>query len=215
MTRRRRSRNKITLTHVGMGAALFILLFAIAHPSSAITTTIIVLLLVIVVYTFKASWMKGASKLKKAQEKSRHMEAAERAYKTHNVDYLTPREFEYYVASIFERFGCSTEVTPGTNDRGIDVILDYGNTSIGVQVKKWQSGVGRPDLQRLVGAGKPYDRIMCVTNSYYAKPALEYAKEQNIMLVDGEKLESLAEQAFGKDHVHKTLSMKIMGLYQG
>jgi len=212
---RRKQRNKITLTQSGVVAGVLLFLFAIAHPSSTISISIVVLLIGIIAYSLWAGWKRGSVYMKKVRETSRHMKIAETAHANSRVDFLSSTEFEHYVASVLERLGYGTSVTPPRNDAGIDVILERDGVTTGVQVKKWEGSVGRPELQKLVGAGKNYDRVMCVTNSYFTEHAREYAEEHHVVLVNGRMLEVLAERAFGKDHLYKALSMKIMGQFRG
>lgn len=210
----RKRRGDSVLLKFGLGALLLLFIYAVLNPSSTLSIVLVVLLIGVASYSLFTASKKAFEGIEKINEKSSRIEKAQNAYATHSVDYLTPTEFEHYVAAIFQKLGCNTTVTPPGNDEGIDVIATLNNETTGIQVKKWRGGVGRPDLQKLVGAGSKYDRIMCVTNSHFSKPGMEYAEMNNIILVDGEKLQDLAERAFGKDHMHKSLSMKIMGQYR-
>lgn len=70
-------------------------------------------------------------------------------------------------------------VTGGSADGGIDII------SIGAlaQVKFEAHQVGRPTLQRLVGASRRSDRLLLFfSGAGYAAPAIEYAEEMEIAL---------------------------------
>ncbi len=89
-------------------------------------------------------------------------------------------------------------VTPKTNDEGIDGIVledELGINTIYIQTKRFDkdSGISRPELQRFVGAmaGKNIKKGVFITTSYFGKPAIQYAENQNIILIDGEKLVKL------------------------
>ena len=89
-------------------------------------------------------------------------------------------------------------VTPKTGDEGIDGIIledELGINTIYIQTKRYDKDnqVSRPELQKFVGAisGKNVKRGVFVTTSYFGKPAIEYAKGQNIVLIDGKKLVQL------------------------
>ena len=89
-----------------------------------------------------------------------------------------------------------------TNGEGFPV-LEYKTTSdlIYIQAKRWGEDhtVGRPEVQAFVGAiaGKG-GKGLFVTTSKFSKQAVEYAKNQHIILLDGEKLTSfMIEHNFG------------------
>ena len=89
-------------------------------------------------------------------------------------------------------------VTPKTNDEGIDGIVledELGINTIYIQTKRFDrdNSVSRPELQKFVGAmaGKNVRKGVFITTSYFAKPAIEYAKNQNVILIDGNKLVKL------------------------
>ena len=89
-------------------------------------------------------------------------------------------------------------VTPKTNDEGIDGIVledELGINTIYIQTKRFDrdNSVSRPELQKFVGAmaGKNARKGVFITTSYFAKPAIEYAKNQNVILIDGNKLVKL------------------------
>ena len=70
-----------------------------------------------------------------------------------------------------------------------------------MQVKRWERGhvVGRPDIQAFVGAiaGKG-GKGLFVTTSSFSRQAVEYAKTQHIVLMDGRRLaQCMAEYHFG------------------
>lgn len=108
---------------------------------------------------------------------------------------LSPVAFEKMVLDLMEKMGYGTYSTTGrTNDEGIDGIImedKLGFDLIYVQMKHWglDHPVGRPEVQAFVGAiaGKG-GKGLFVTTSKFTKQAIEYAKSQHIILMDGEKL---------------------------
>ena len=50
---------------------------------------------------------------------------------------MTPKEYEQYIASIFQNQGYKTLVTPYSNDWGIDVIAIKGKEKIAIQAKMY------------------------------------------------------------------------------
>lgn len=118
---------------------------------------------------------------------------------------LSPVSFEKMVLDLMEKMGYGTYSTTGrTNDEGIDGIImedKLGFDLIYVQMKHWglDHPVGRPEVQAFVGAiaGKG-GKGLFVTTSKFTKQAIEYAKGQHIILMDGEKLAfNMIEHDFG------------------
>ena len=80
-----------------------------------------------------------------------------------------------------------------------------------VQAKRWDPDhlVGRPDVQAFVGAisGKG-GRGLFVTTSRFSRQAIEYARGQHVVLMDGRKLTRyMIEHNFGVS-VKKTFEIK-------
>lgn len=112
---------------------------------------------------------------------------------------LSPIAFEKMVLDLMAKMGYGTfenaySTTPRANDEGIDGIImedKLGFDLIYVQIKHWgfDHSVGRPEVQAFVGAiaGKG-GKGLFVTTSKFTKQAIEYAKGQHIILMDGEKL---------------------------
>lgn len=132
---------------------------------------------------------------------------------------LSPTAFERMVLDLMSKMGYGTFVNASTltavsGDEGIDGIImedKLGFDLIYVQVKRWGEDhlVGRPDVQGFVGAiaGKG-GRGLFVTTSKFTKQAIDYAKHQHVILMDGEKLAHyMIEYNFGVS-TRKTFSIK-------
>ena len=85
-----------------------------------------------------------------------------------------------------------------SGDEGIDGIIDedrLGLDVIYVQAKKWTDSVGRPDLQKFVGAlqGKRARKGIFITTSEFTKEAREYVRtvDNKVVLIDGARLAEL------------------------
>ena len=84
-------------------------------------------------------------------------------------------------------------------DEGIDGIIDedrLGLDSIYIQAKKWtDTTIGRPDIQRFVGAlkGKRAKKGIFITTSSFAETAREYVSniDDKVVLIDGKRLSEL------------------------
>ncbi len=132
---------------------------------------------------------------------------------------LSPTAFEKMVIDLLSKMGYGAFENAGhttaiTGDEGIDGIImedKLGFNLIYIQAKKWDlsSTVGRPDVQSFVGAisGKG-GKGLFVTTTKFSKQAVDYAKHQHIILIDGEKLAKLMiEYNFGVS-IKKTFEIK-------
>jgi restriction system protein len=82
-----------------------------------------------------------------------------------------------------------------TGDGGIDGIIDedrLGLDTIYVQAKRWENPVGRPEIQKFVGAlmGKRARKGIFITTSRFSSEAMEYVKniDFKVVLIDGQRL---------------------------
>ena len=85
-----------------------------------------------------------------------------------------------------------------SGDGGIDGIINedrLGLDVIYIQAKRWDTAVGRPEIQKFAGAlqGQRANKGVFITTSNYSREAVEYANviSAKIILVDGERLASL------------------------
>lgn len=117
---------------------------------------------------------------------------------------MDPFRFEQLVVDLLFAMGYggsreeAASVTRKTNDEGIDGIINedrLGLDVIYIQAKRWQSTVGRVELQNFVGAlaGKQAHKGVFITTSDFNKNAVEYARAvpQKIILIDGVRLADL------------------------
>ena len=84
-----------------------------------------------------------------------------------------------------------------SGDGGIDGIIKedrLGLDVVYVQAKKWQGPVGRPEIQKFVGAlqGKKARKGIFITTGQFTTHAREYAKDiqNSLVLIDGDDLSS-------------------------
>jgi restriction system protein len=117
---------------------------------------------------------------------------------------MDPFRFEQLVVDLLFAMGYggsreeAASVTRKTNDEGIDGIINedrLGLDVIYIQAKRWQSTVGRVELQNFVGAlaGKQAHKGVFITTSEFNRNAVEYARAvpQKIILIDGVRLADL------------------------
>ena len=89
-------------------------------------------------------------------------------------------------------------VTHKSWDGGIDGVIKQdklGFDRIYIQAKRWKPGstVETPEIQKFYGAlsGVKADRGLFITTAKFSKGAIDYANQQRIVLVDGERLTHL------------------------
>jgi restriction system protein len=123
---------------------------------------------------------------------------------------LSPFAFERMVVDFFsKKMGYGTYEDSGftthrSNDDGIDGIIKkdkLGMELIYIQAKKWETNrtVGSPEIQRFIGAIANMDgKGLFVTTAKFSEKAVLCAKQNHIILVDGESLVKLMrEHNFG------------------
>ena len=115
-----------------------------------------------------------------------------------------PIFFERLVLDLLDKMGYAYDaesVTPTrySSDEGIDGIIKedkFGFSTIYVQAKRWSEKVGRPEIQKFLGAvtGQGGNKGLFITTSSFTKDAMEYAKKQlqvKLILIDGKILTDL------------------------
>lgn len=142
---------------------------------------------------------------------------------------LSPIAFEQMVLDLMAAMGygafeSASTATPATGDQGIDGVImqdKLGFNLIFVQVKHYATdhAVGRPEVQGFVGsiAGRGGNGLF-VTTSTFTHHAVEYAAQQHVILVDGEKLARLMiEHDFGvttkRVYAIKTVDTDVFNAY--
>lgn len=122
---------------------------------------------------------------------------------------ISDKAFERFVLDLMTSMGYGsveygTQVTPYVGDEGIDGIImedKLGFDLIYVQAKHYSPdhSVGRPEVQAFVGAiAGRNGKGLFVTTSKFSEPAIEYAQQQHIVLIDGKALANLMiEHDFG------------------
>lgn len=116
----------------------------------------------------------------------------------------TPTFFEYLVVELLVKMGYggsrkdAGERIGQTGDGGIDGIIKedrLGLDTIFIQAKRWQGSVGRPEIQKFVGAlqGQRARKGVFITTSTYTADATAYAGQidTKVVLIDGQKLAGL------------------------
>lgn len=130
-----------------------------------------------------------------------------------------PTFFERLVVDLLSKMGYkgengSAEVTPPTNDGGIDGIINQdplGTNTVYIQAKRYKNDnvVQRPAIEGFYGAlsNKHADRGVFITTSKFSKGAKATAKNFSIVLIDGIQLTNLMLQYHVGVQVKKHLDL--------
>ena len=116
----------------------------------------------------------------------------------------SPTFFEQLVVDLLVKMGYggsrrdAGERIGQTGDGGIDGIIKedrLGLDAIFIQAKRWQGSVGRPEIQKFVGAlqGQRARKGVFITTSTYTAEAVDYASriDTKVVLIDGKTLSGL------------------------
>ena len=113
---------------------------------------------------------------------------------------MTAVAFTEFTVSLFREMGYTVEITSGTSDNGIDLLLRKNNQTIAVQCKRWSAPVGEPVVRdfysALMSSGAHSGYI--VTTSTFTSHAYSFAQGKPIQLVDLEALVDLATRRGSK-----------------
>lgn len=117
------------------------------------------------------------------------------------VQKCSPTFFEQLVVDLLVKMGYggrfpdAGKAVGGSGDGGVDGVIkedQLGLDIIYIQAKRWEAVVGRPEIQKFVGAlkGHKASKGVFITTSTFSADAREYANriEDKVILVDGEAL---------------------------
>lgn len=121
-----------------------------------------------------------------------------------HVTKLSPESFESLVIDLLLSMGYgggrreAGSTTQRSSDGGIDGIIHEDRLGLDViylQAKKWDNPVGRPEIQRFVGAlhGRRARKGVFITTSRFTPDAESYVEhiDPKVVLIDGDKLARL------------------------
>jgi restriction system protein len=146
-------------------------------------------------------WQTPEENLELAHQRIRNELAQELLQK---ILSCSPAFFEYLVVELLVKMGYggsrkdAGERVGQSGDGGIDGIIKedrLGLDTIYIQAKRWQGTVGRPEIQKFVGAlsGQRARKGVFITTSRFTADASDYVSliETKVVLIDGGKLAAL------------------------
>jgi restriction system protein len=143
------------------------------------------------------------------------------------VKKCSPHFFERLVVELLIKMGYggsreeAGEAIGAAGDEGIDGVINedrLGLDTIYLQAKRWEGTVGRPEIQKFVGAlhGKRARKGVFITTGAFSAEAAEYVKniEPKVVLIDGRQLaEFMIEFNVGVDPVISYEVKKVVSDY--
>lgn len=116
----------------------------------------------------------------------------------------TPAFFEQLVVQLLIKMGYggsrqeAGRAVGRSGDGGIDGVINedrLGLDAIYIQAKRWEGSVGRPEIQKFVGAlhGQRASKGVFIATSYFTPDAIDYAKtiQNKVVLINGPRLAEL------------------------
>lgn len=145
----------------------------------------------------KNRYLTGNFDLEKKEE--------EEKYRLDNIE--SGVEFEEYLCELFRKLEYDVKHNGKAGDQGADLILKKNNITYVVQAKFYSSKLDNTPVQEVVGAIKYYeaDYGVVITNSYFTTGALNLAKSNNIILIDGDRLNDIVNSMYLYEHHKKDI----------
>lgn len=114
----------------------------------------------------------------------------------HQIDQMTGKDFEQYLAVLFRSLGYKVQLTRASGDFGADLVLQKDGTRIVVQAKRYNKPVGVKAVQEVNAAMAHYGAVegWVVTNTTYTQAAITLARSNKIRLFDRQNLINLIIQ---------------------
>ena len=117
-------------------------------------------------------------------------------------DYMEGHDFETYCAELLQKIGFdSVEVTPGSNDQGIDIIAYQHGIKFGIQCKRYSSDVGNKAVQEAFAGSTYYhcNVAAVLTNQHFTAQAKDLAKRTGVLLWDRDYLDAMITECKGNE----------------
>jgi restriction system protein len=143
------------------------------------------------------------------------------------VKKCSPQFFEHLVVELLLKMGYggsreeAGQAVGASGDEGVDGVINedrLGLDTIYLQAKRWDGNVGRPEIQKFVGAlhGKRAKKGVFITTGGFSAESIEYVKniEPKVILIDGRQLaEFMIDFNVGVDSVISYDVKKIVSDY--
>lgn len=106
------------------------------------------------------------------------------------IDSMSGKEFEVFLARLFKIKGCSVTITPNTNDYGADIIAEKNGINVAVQAKRSKRKIGIRAVQD-ISSGMQYYKTnyaVVITNNYFTNNAIGLARKTSVIIYNRDDL---------------------------
>lgn len=114
-------------------------------------------------------------------------------YELLNIDLMEGHDFEYWCAGLLRKIGFThVEVTPGSNDQGVDILAQKDGIKYAIQCKRYSHDLGNTPVQE-VHAGKAMYNChvgVVLTNQNFTTGAKQLAQATGVLLWDRDWIKS-------------------------
>lgn len=106
--------------------------------------------------------------------------------KFNEIQKMDRTQFVIYIARLFSRKGYQVKFTPVLNNHDIDLLVEKMGVTIAVGCILSSKVLCEGDIHCVVDGSRYYhaSNVMALTNMYFDRTALEYAKRERMSLVD-------------------------------
>jgi len=137
---------------------------------------------------------REAERLRAEENRLRELALQQQMQTLAGLREMNPEEFEKAVGSLCLVQGWQVFLTPGSGDRGIDLVLLKGNKKVAVQCKKYKGTVSERLVREFYGSFVGgFTKGVFYTTSSYSRTCHAWAQERKslLTLVDGKRLAEL------------------------
>lgn len=156
----------------------------------------------LVVATAGAVWLRVQMRVLRARANARRL--ADLRYSLHQLDAMTPSQFEDAVRNLMSRDGIDAHRVGGAGDLAADVIGVHLPARLTIVVQCKHTTTGRSVESRVIhevngtaGPAHQADVAVVVTNGGFTREARRRAEQFRIALIDRERLAQWADQGVG------------------
>ena len=106
--------------------------------------------------------------------------------KFNEIAKMDKTQFVIYVARLFSRKGYQVKFTPVINNHNVDLLVEKLDVTIAVGCILSQKVLTEGDIRCVVDGSRYYhaNNVMALTNTYFDRTAVDYAKRERMSLVD-------------------------------
>lgn len=118
-----------------------------------------------------------------------------------DINSLSGIEFENFCRDLLQRYDFEVQTTKQSGDGGIDLVAynhkPFLRGKYIIQCKRYTGGVGEPIIRDLYGVvmSERANKGILITTGYFSMPAMKFALDKNLELIDGDELNQLLRES--------------------